>query len=108
MAPPSKGGGELPDGELKSMIQAQFGSLDQLQTTMNAKSVGVQGSGWGWLGYDGSSKKLVVTTTANQDPLLPTTGIIPLLGIDVWEHAYYLQVSQSLSIGVIVLNVSYL
>ena len=50
-----------------------------------------QGSGWGWLGFDKAQKKLVVTTTPNQDPLAPTTGLVPLLGIDVWEHAYYLQ-----------------
>jgi Fe-Mn family superoxide dismutase len=54
-------------------------------------TVGVQGSGWGWLGYDQVNDKLVVTTTANQDPLEASTGLIPLFGIDVWEHAYYLQ-----------------
>ena len=48
----------------------------------------------GWLGYDKASKKLVVTTTANQDPLFATTGLVPILGIDVWEHAYYLVVSN--------------
>ena len=47
-----------------------------------------QGSGWGWLGWQPEAHKLVVTTTANQDPL---RGLVPLLGIDVWEHAYYLQ-----------------
>jgi Fe-Mn family superoxide dismutase len=57
---------------------------------MSAMAVGIQGSGWGWLGYDKTSKKLVLTTCANQDPL-STQGFIPLLGIDVWEHAYYLQ-----------------
>ena len=73
------------------MIENQWGDLDTLQTTLSAATVGVQGSGWGWLGYDKAGKKLVVTTTPNQDPLEPTTGIVPLLGIDVWEHAYYLQ-----------------
>jgi superoxide dismutase, Fe-Mn family len=55
----------------------------------------VQGSGWGWLGYNTASKKLEIATTANQDPLL---SIVPLLAVDVWEviswltkHAYYLQ-----------------
>jgi len=91
LAPPSKGGGHLADGQLKTMIETQFGSLDALQTTMSAATVGVQGSGWGWLGYDKAGKRLVVTTTPNQDPLQPTTGLVPLLGIDVWEHAYYLQ-----------------
>ena len=59
---------------------------------ITAATVGVQGSGWGWLGFDKVANKLVVTTTANQDPLEATTGHVPLLGIDVWEHAYYLQV----------------
>lgn len=92
---PKKGGGELSDGELKIMIDSQYGSLEAMQTTMSAASVTVQGSGWGWLGYDKSNKKLVITTTANQDPLEATTGLVPLFGIDVWEHAYYLQVCFS-------------
>lgn len=46
-------------------------------------------SGWGWLGYNKSTGRLEVATCANQDPLQATTGLIPLLGIDVWEHAYY-------------------
>jgi superoxide dismutase, Fe-Mn family len=52
----------------------------------------------GWLGYDKVGKRLVVTSTANQDPLFATTGLVPILGIDVWEHAYYLVVSIKLSI----------
>lgn len=91
LAPISQGGGELPAGDLRSMIEGQYGSLDKFQATMSAASVGVQGSGWGWLGYDKASCKLTVATTANQDPLQATTGLVPLLGIDVWEHAYYLQ-----------------
>lgn len=94
LAPVSKGGGVLPEGDLKAMIHAQYGSLDSFKTAMSNASVAVQGSGWGWLGYDPVSKKLVVTTTANQDPLQATTGLVPLLGIDVWEHAYYLQVTS--------------
>jgi Fe-Mn family superoxide dismutase len=57
---------------------------------MSAMTVAIQGSGWGWLGLDRVNKKLVLTTCANQDPL-STQGLVPLLGIDVWEHAYYLQ-----------------
>jgi len=53
--------------------------------------VGVQGSGWGWLGYNKQSHRLQLATCANQDPLEATTGLVPLFGIDVWEHAYYLQ-----------------
>eukprot|EP00401_Gymnodinium_catenatum_P012133 CAMPEP_0117506804 /NCGR_PEP_ID=MMETSP0784-20121206/26098_1 /TAXON_ID=39447 /ORGANISM="" /LENGTH=103 /DNA_ID=CAMNT_0005302291 /DNA_START=286 /DNA_END=597 /DNA_ORIENTATION=+ len=73
------------------MIESQYGSLEDFQTKMAAATVAVQGSGWGWLGYDKVNKKLSITTTFNQDPLEATTGLVPLLGIDVWEHAYYLQ-----------------
>ncbi len=93
---PKNGGGELENGDLSKMITAQYGSLDSFQTAMNAACVGVQGSGWGWLGYDKANKRLAIATTANQDPLQATTGLIPLLGIDVWEHAYYLQVMRFL------------
>lgn len=79
-----------PSGPLAAAIDAQFGSLDAMQKKMSAMTVAVQGSGWGWLGYDKANKKLVVTTCANQDPLEATTGLVPLFGIDVWEHAYYL------------------
>ena len=48
------------------------------------------GSGWGWLGWNKEASKLQVATCQNQDPLEATTGLIPLLGIDVWEHAYYI------------------
>lgn len=92
LAPPKKGGGELVDGDLKNLIVAQYGSFDTFKSTLTNVTVGVQGSGWGWLGYDKINKRLAITTTANQDPLEATTGLVPLLGIDVWEHAYYLQV----------------
>ena len=64
--------------------------MDAFKQTFNATSAAVQGSGWGWLGYDKATGALRVTTTANQDPLEATTGLVPLLGVDVWEHAYYL------------------
>jgi len=76
--------------ELAKAIEAQWGSVDAFKTEFNAKTAAVQGSGWGWLGYDKAAKKLAIATCANQDPL-STTGLVPLLGIDVWEHAYYLQ-----------------
>jgi superoxide dismutase, Fe-Mn family len=104
----------MPAGDLQNMINAQFGSLDGLQKTMGAATVAIQGSGWGWLGkllafcypssvhrpllsslsagYDKASRSLRIATCANQDPLEATTGLVPLFGIDVWEHAYYLQV----------------
>ncbi|CAI5439528.1 unnamed protein product [Caenorhabditis angaria] len=86
----AKDGGE-PSAELLTAIKRDFGSLDNLQKTLSTATVAVQGSGWGWLGYDQKAKVLKVVTCANQDPLEATTGLIPLFGIDVWEHAYYLQ-----------------
>ncbi|KAG7274879.1 hypothetical protein CRUP_014664 [Coryphaenoides rupestris] len=84
------GGGE-PQGELMAAIKRDFGSFQSLKEKMSTATVAVQGSGWGWLGYDKESGRLRVAACANQDPLQGTTGLIPLLGIDVWEHAYYLQ-----------------
>ncbi|CAM9970278.1 unnamed protein product [Chrysoparadoxa australica] len=91
LAPPNKGGGGEPSGDLASMIDQQYGGLDGLKSKLSAATVAIQGSGWGWLGYDKVNSKLAIATCANQDPLEATTGLVPLLGIDVWEHAYYLQ-----------------
>ncbi|CAM9317061.1 unnamed protein product [Scytosiphon promiscuus] len=91
LAPVGKGGGEMVTGTLADMIESQYHSMGELTEKMSAAAVGVQGSGWGWLGYDKVNKRLAITTCANQDPLEATTGLVPLLGIDVWEHAYYLQ-----------------
>lgn len=90
LAPPEKGGGGEPDGELAKYIESEFGSFDSFKSTFAAKTAAVQGSGWGWLGYDSGKDKVVFQAMANQDPL-STTGLVPLLGVDVWEHAYYLQ-----------------
>nr|QMS47509.1 Mn superoxide dismutase [Liposcelis entomophila] len=80
-----------PSEELACAIKRDFGSQDKLRELLSAVAVGVQGSGWAWLGLNPVSRTLQVASCANQDPLQPTTGLIPLLGIDVWEHAYYLQ-----------------
>ncbi|KAL2651315.1 hypothetical protein R1flu_019443 [Riccia fluitans] len=90
LAPVKEGGGAPPEGSLASAIDKEFGSLENLKAKMMTGGAGVQGSGWVWLGLNKDLKKLIVETTANQDPLI-TKGLIPLLGIDVWEHAYYLQ-----------------
>ncbi|XP_076307855.1 superoxide dismutase [Mn], mitochondrial-like [Tachypleus tridentatus] len=84
------GGGE-PDGDLMQLIKADFGSFENMKTQLSTAAVGVQGSGWAWLGFNRTTNRLQVATCANQDPLEATFGLIPLLGIDVWEHAYYLQ-----------------
>lgn len=90
LAPTSQGGGGAPSGELAKALTEQFGSVALFVEKMNGQTLAIQGSGWGWLGYHKESKKLIVTTCANQDPL-STQGLVPLLGLDVWEHAYYLQ-----------------
>jgi len=81
---------EPPSGAIEAAITEEFGSLEAFQTKFAATTAAVQGSGWGWLGYSKATGKLVIETTANQDPL-STKGLVPLLGVDVWEHAYYLQ-----------------
>ncbi|MED6131140.1 aspartate--tRNA ligase msd1 [Stylosanthes scabra] len=87
-----EGGGEPPKGSLGWAIDENFGSFVKLAQKVNAEGAALQGSGWVWLGLDKELKRLVVETTANQDPLVTKgPGLVPLLGIDVWEHAYYLQ-----------------
>ncbi|GES89874.1 superoxide dismutase [Mn], mitochondrial [Rhizophagus clarus] len=88
LAPKNKGGGEPPEGELLSAIQKEYGSLENFISKFNTTTAAIQGSGWGWLGYNKSAKRVEIVTLPNQDPL---TTHVPLLGIDVWEHAYYLQ-----------------
>ncbi len=90
LSPKNKDGGAPPEGTLAQAIQQEFGSLQTLTDQLSALSVGIQGSGWGWLGYDKAHNRLVLAACDNQDPLI-TKGLIPLLGIDVWEHSYYLQ-----------------
>lgn len=90
LAPINKGGGTPPEGTLAQAINQEFGSLQALIDQLSALSVGIQGSGWGWLGFDKAHNRLVIASCDNQDPLV-TKGLIPLLGIDVWEHSYYLQ-----------------
>jgi Fe-Mn family superoxide dismutase len=80
------GGGE-PDGDLGAAIASTFGSFDEFKSQFEAKGAGQFGSGWAWLVVDGGS--LAVTSTPNQDTPL-AAGQTPLLGNDVWEHAYYL------------------
>ena len=81
------GGGE-PSGELGAAIEDTFGSLDELKTAVNQGGVNRFGSGWTWLVHDGTG--LAVVSTPNQDSPISNSDV-PLLGIDVWEHAYYLK-----------------
>ncbi|KAL4934331.1 superoxide dismutase [Aspergillus undulatus] len=75
---------------LKSAIEAQFGSVEDFKKAFNATLLAIQGSGWGWLVSDvsGGKGKLEIVATKDQDPV---TGAVPIFGIDMWEHAYYLQ-----------------
>lgn len=90
LAPKGQGGGEKPTGALLKAIESKWGSFDKVVEELTAKAVGIQGSGWAWLGLHKQKKTLCILTCTNQDPL-STLGYIPLLGVDVWEHAYYLQ-----------------
>jgi Fe-Mn family superoxide dismutase len=82
------GGGGSPSGDLAAAIDQAFGSLVNFQEKLNAAAMGQFGSGWGWLVMKGG--KLEIVARPNQDsPLID--GLTPLLGVDVWEHAYYLK-----------------
>jgi Fe-Mn family superoxide dismutase len=80
-------GGGGPTGDLADAIQRDFGTLENLQQQINAAGAGRFGSGWSWLVKNGD--RLEVMSTANQDTPL-SVGKKPILGVDVWEHAYYL------------------
>ena len=86
-------GGGQPDGELLAAIEKAFGSFDEFKKQFDAAAVGRFGSGWAWL-VAGADGKLFVSSTPNQDnPLMDVAEKrgAPLLGLDVWEHAYYLK-----------------
>jgi Fe-Mn family superoxide dismutase len=95
MAPAGKGGGGAPSGELAQAISSAFGTFDAFKEKFAAAAAGRFGSGWAWLcvGPDGN---LSICSTGNQDtPLMGQQvagcGGTPILGLDVWEHAYYLK-----------------
>lgn len=90
LSPASKDGGDPPSGALATAINDTWGSLDNFKGKMNTALAGIQGSGWGWLVKDNTTEKLSIITMPNQDPV-NTTQFTPLVGIDAWEHAYYLQ-----------------
>jgi Fe-Mn family superoxide dismutase len=84
------GGGE-PEGDLKAALDQAFGSFTDFKDKLSGLAVGQFGSGWGWLSSDRNGK-LILSSSPNQDnPLMEGNGHVPLLGIDVWEHAYYLK-----------------
>ncbi|EMW3359047.1 superoxide dismutase [Listeria monocytogenes] len=84
----SPNGGGAPTGDLKSAIESEFGTFDEFKEKFNAAAAARFGSGWAWLVVNNG--KLEIISTANQDSPL-SDGKTPVLGLDVWEHAYYLK-----------------
>lgn len=90
MAPAGKGGGGKPTGALLAKIEEDFGSFEAFQAHFSAAASAVEGGGWALLHYRPEDKRLVVLQAESQQKLSPW-GTVPILGIDVWEHAYYLK-----------------
>lgn len=92
LAPQECKGGDPPEGEFAAALEGEFGGLEKLINKMKMEGSSLQGSGWVWLGLDKDTRKLQVDTTQNQDPLVTRVPeLVPLLGVDLWEHSYYLQ-----------------
>ena len=96
MAPPAKvaatGGSREPAGAISGAIEKEFGRFSDFKEKFATAAISVFGSGWAWLtlSEQGKSKGLSIITTPNQDSPI-SQGLTPLLGVDVWEHAYYLK-----------------
>ena len=87
----SPAGGGQPDGAFGKALEQSFGSFSVFQDILSGLAVGQFGSGWAWLSADREGK-FALSATPNQDnPLMQGGGLTPILGIDVWEHAYYLK-----------------
>lgn len=85
----SPDGGDKPTGELASAIDDHFGSFDKFRAHFTATALGVQGSGWAVLAWDSIGQRPIIVQFFDQQGNVPA-GIVPLLMLDVWEHAYYL------------------
>ena len=86
--------GGAPSGDLAAKIDAAFGSYDDFKTQFGTAAAGVFGSGWAWLAVAGDGSLKIVTTPNQDNPLMDgatEAGLVPILGLDVWEHAYYLK-----------------
>ena len=89
LSPTSAHGGSPPTGALLTTLNSTFGSLPNFISTFNTALASIQGSGWAWLVREKATGSVSIKTYANQDPVVGPYE--PLLGIDAWEHAYYLQ-----------------
>ena len=83
-------GGDRPEGELAAAIDAEFGSFDKFQAHFNAVATTLQGSGWSVLGWDHIGQRMVIQQLTDQQGNI-SVNITPLLMLDMWEHAFYLQ-----------------
>ena len=88
--PGTAGGAKAPTGDLKAAIDGAFGDLDKMKAAVKQAGMTRFGSGWAWLAV-GKDKKLTAFNTPYQDTPHMDMGAKPILGIDVWEHAYYLK-----------------
>ena len=80
-----------PEDLLYKEIVRTWGSWEEFQDRFEKRAAAVQGSGWGWVVYDKSQKRIRITTTAEQDQVSDVfPSVVPLMGVDMWEHAYYL------------------
>lgn len=84
----SPNGGGTPDGDVAKAIDKKFGSFDKFKEEFTNAAATQFGSGWGWLCVDGSGNLKVISTPNQNSPIMD--GLTPILGVDVWEHAYYL------------------
>jgi Fe-Mn family superoxide dismutase len=83
------GGAKAPSGKLEKAIGETFGSFDEFKAKLQAAALGQFGSGWAWLSVDGEGKLACIATPNQDTPIMQ--GSTPILGVDVWEHAYYLK-----------------
>ena len=92
LAPKKNGGGDRPSesGAFAKEVKKTWGSFDNLIKDFNTRTAGVQGSGWGWICWDKEMNTLTYTQTKDQDLITEKAGFVPLLNVDMWEHAYYL------------------